>query len=237
MSYTAGAGCLLLAVPPALIGIVAREADWVMALNNTRHAVCGKEQMNLLVGITEHIVQNTTIPPSDILPYTIKYLTPHAVGVLGLGAVSAAVMSSSDGSILSASSMFTQNIIKMAIYPRASQRVGATMCQLAWTSSCSYGHYDCQSSLLARWPAISRSWPTVFMHCGICVVTLCTSLYFPILSPYYLCPCAMRMACCVGRPMGMCYHLSDRFGSFMNSLTILVATKIRETRESETFCN
>ena len=47
-----------------------------------------------------------------ILPLVMQYLTPPAVAVVGLGAVSAAVMSSADSSVLSASCMFAKNIYK-----------------------------------------------------------------------------------------------------------------------------
>jgi len=47
-----------------------------------------------------------------ILPLVIHHLTPHAVGIFGLGAVTAAVMSSADSAFLSASSMFTRNIYR-----------------------------------------------------------------------------------------------------------------------------
>ena len=50
---------------------------------------------------------------SLILPMVLQYLTPTAVSFVGLGAVSAAVMSSADSSILSASSMFSRNIYKL----------------------------------------------------------------------------------------------------------------------------
>ena len=52
---------------------------------------------------------------SDILPLVLQYLTPNWVSFFGLGAVSAAVMSSADSSILSASCMFARNIYKMII--------------------------------------------------------------------------------------------------------------------------
>ena len=56
------------------------------------------------------------IPPGEekmILPIVVQYLCPAWVTFIGLGAVSAAVMSSADSSVLSASSMFARNIYKL----------------------------------------------------------------------------------------------------------------------------
>ena len=56
------------------------------------------------------------IPSEDlnlVLPLVLQYLTPKAVAFIGLGAVSAAVMSSADSSILSASAMFARNVYKL----------------------------------------------------------------------------------------------------------------------------
>ena len=47
-----------------------------------------------------------------ILPMVMQYLCPDWVSFIGLGAVSAAVMSSADSSVLSASSMFARNVYK-----------------------------------------------------------------------------------------------------------------------------
>ena len=57
--------------------------------------------------------ETLVVDKSMILPLVLQYLTPTAVAFIGLGAVSAAVMSSADSSILSASSMFAHNIYKL----------------------------------------------------------------------------------------------------------------------------
>ena len=56
--------------------------------------------------------QVVTLDKSLILPMVLQYLTPTAVSFVGLGAVSAAVMSSADSSFLSASTMFAHNVYK-----------------------------------------------------------------------------------------------------------------------------
>jgi high affinity choline transporter 7 len=56
------------------------------------------------------------IPPERqklILPMVLQYITPGVVAFFGLGAISAAVMSSADSSVLSASSMFARNVWKL----------------------------------------------------------------------------------------------------------------------------
>ncbi|PSN41115.1 High-affinity choline transporter 1 [Blattella germanica] len=55
---------------------------------------------------------------SMILPMVLQYLTPDYVSFFGLGAVSAAVMSSADSSVLSASSMFARNVYKLIFRQR-----------------------------------------------------------------------------------------------------------------------
>ena len=57
---------------------------------------------------------------SMILPMVLQYLTPSFVSFFGLGAVSAAVMSSADSSILSASSMFARNVYRLIFRQRVS---------------------------------------------------------------------------------------------------------------------
>ena len=64
---------------------------------------------------------NSTLPKEDanrVLPLVLQYLTPPAVAFIGLGAVTAAVMSSADSAILSSSSMISRNIYKVLFRPQ-----------------------------------------------------------------------------------------------------------------------
>ncbi|XP_028407780.1 high-affinity choline transporter 1-like [Dendronephthya gigantea] len=105
LSFSASFGCILMAIPAFLIGAIATATDW-SATDYEGH-------------------KNGTIPPEDtsrVLPLVLQYLTPSAVAFIGLGAVSAAVMSSADSSVLSASSMFARNVYKLILRPKASEK-------------------------------------------------------------------------------------------------------------------
>ena len=98
LSVYAGFGCLLMAVPAVLIGIAGTGFDW------STSSLGAAPSANM------------------ILPYVLLEMTPPIVAALGLGAVAAAVMSSVDSSILSASSMFTWNIYRPLVNPDASEK-------------------------------------------------------------------------------------------------------------------
>nr|XP_039253872.1 high-affinity choline transporter 1-like [Styela clava] len=89
-----GSCAALMAIPSVLIGASAKSTNWTMT-----------DYMN-----------GTGLSPADagqsamILPIVLQYLTPTAIAFVGLGAISAAVMSSVDATLLSAASMFTKNV-------------------------------------------------------------------------------------------------------------------------------
>jgi len=85
-SVLAGFGCILCAMPPLLLGAAGATVDW----------------SSTSVGVAPE--------PVLALPYILRYLTPPWIAVLGLAAIAAAVMSSVDSSVLSASSLFTWNV-------------------------------------------------------------------------------------------------------------------------------
>ncbi|XP_046367260.2 high-affinity choline transporter 1-like isoform X1 [Haliotis rufescens] len=102
-SILASIASLLLAIPPAAIGIVGAAADW----NATTYTG------DIPIPTEYH---------SFILPMVLNYLCPLPVGVLGLGVVAAAVMSSADSAVLSSGTIFAKNIYKDVLRPQASDR-------------------------------------------------------------------------------------------------------------------
>ena len=100
--FNAYGGCvisLLMAVPPILFGAVAKATDWP---STTYGKEIHKDDYSL------------------VLPLCLQHLTPTWVAFFGLGAVSAAVMSSTDSSMLSAASMMARNVYKVVIRPKVS---------------------------------------------------------------------------------------------------------------------
>lgn len=91
---------LILVIPSVFIGAASTVADW----NSTSYGVSP--------------VDNDE--GSMVLPLVLKEFTPKAVSIIGLGAISAAVMSSMDSSILGSSSMFTYNVYKQLFRQKAS---------------------------------------------------------------------------------------------------------------------
>ena len=109
LSIAAGFVCLAAAVPAVIIGMVGATADWsAMGLQ----------------------------PPPDsasTLPHVVRYLTSPWIATIGLGAIAAAVMSSVDSSILSASSMAGWNVFRPLFRPQiTSEKLGKIIKQCIW---------------------------------------------------------------------------------------------------------
>lgn len=122
LSYVAAFGCMLMAIPPVLIGAIAKATgvfvDMIISVDRIMYVY-------LISAWNETAYTGpyplTTEETSMILPMVLQYLTPDFVSFFGLGAVSAAVMSSADSSVLSASSMFARNVYKLIFRQRASE--------------------------------------------------------------------------------------------------------------------
>ena len=112
LSYGGGMIALIMTAPSVLFGAVGKATDWSLTgYANTKEAQEGC------------ILETGTCKEDDtklILPLCLQYLTPPVVAFFGLGAVSAAVMSSTDSSMLSASTMLARNVFKTVFWPQVS---------------------------------------------------------------------------------------------------------------------
>jgi high affinity choline transporter 7 len=112
-SMIAGVLCALMAIPPVLLGLAGRAIDWSTIDTGSVDAVAALAET-----------------PAMILPFLLRYAVPEWVAILGMGAVAAAVMSSVDSSILSASSLLAWNGYRRLVNPNASAQAITRMVRI-----------------------------------------------------------------------------------------------------------
>ncbi len=114
LSILAGVVCIFAAIPAVMIGVIGdvftSTGDW------TAVGAAGEPGT-----------------AAEILPYVMRYLTNPFVATIGLGAIAAAVMSSVDSSILSASSMASWNVYRPLVKPNlSSENLAKVLRRMIW---------------------------------------------------------------------------------------------------------
>ncbi|KAI8503938.1 High affinity choline transporter 1 [Branchiostoma belcheri] len=175
LSIAAGIGCFLMSIPSVLIGAVGASTDWPATEYGKDPSVEGDKRL--------------------VLPLVIQNLTPTWVAFLGLGAVSAAVMSSTDSSVLASSSMFAKNVYKPLFRQKASET------EIVWVMRAAIFAVAALASVLAI---------TVKSVYGLFV--LCSDLVYVVVFPQLVCVVYLKFTNTYGSLCGYILGLVLRLG-------------------------
>ncbi|XP_013396451.1 high-affinity choline transporter 1 [Lingula anatina] len=174
LSYVAAAGVVVLAIPAVLVGAIASSTDWNSTEYDGELPIPAEEQ-------------------KLVLPLVLQYLCPTAVSFIGLGSISAAVMSSADSSVLSASSMFARNVYKMTCRQNASER------EIIWVMRFAIFGVGALATIMGI--TISTIYGLWF---------LCSDLVYVILFPQLVCVIYLKAANTYGSLAGFIFGLFFR---------------------------
>ncbi|XP_021349963.1 high-affinity choline transporter 1-like [Mizuhopecten yessoensis] len=176
ISTVVGAGiALLLAIPPGILGVAGAATDW----NATTY---------------EGSLPLTFDEWTNILPMTLHYLCPQAVSIIGIGAVSAAVMSSADSCVLASGTIFASNIYRNIFRPNAPQR------EIVWVLRLSIVLVGALGAIIAL---------TVGTVYGLFI--LCGDLMFVVQFPQLICVLWVSFANSYGSLAGFLIAMFLRF--------------------------
>ncbi|XP_074623661.1 high-affinity choline transporter 1-like isoform X2 [Acropora palmata] len=179
LSFAASVGCVVLAIPAVLIGAIGASTDW------KKTAFFSGDSINGTV----------TIEKTMVLPMVLQYLCPPVVSFIGLGAVSAAVMSSADSSILSASTICARNIYKLVFRQKASEK------EVIWVMRISMFIVGTAATAIA-----------ISVNSIYTLFALCSDLVYVILFPQLCCVIHLPDANIYGSIMGYIIGLILRVG-------------------------
>ncbi|XP_065291571.1 high-affinity choline transporter 1-like [Dermacentor albipictus] len=151
LSFLAALGCMFLAVAPVIVGVAAKHTNFTVA------------------GYPGSYELNEDDSPR-VLPFAILYLTTGTKAMFGLVSIAAAVMSSADSSMLSASTMIARNVYQTLFRPTATEKEVAIALR---TTICALGSLSVYMALSVN--SVFALW------------NLCSDIVYVLLFPQLLC--------------------------------------------------